>query len=109
MTKATQDRIQALADQRKALIASLPSHPVCLSWCIEHTELADEVVRALFEDMQGQFQDLPGLSIFATGGYGRRELSPHSDIDITIVPSDEASPLLDQSIRILFQDLHSAF
>ena len=109
MTEAARDRIFALANERTEHLAGLASRPVGLSWCLRHTEIADEVVRVLYEDLLSENPDLPPLALIATGGYGRSELSPFSDIDITVVPSDEASPILDRAIRVLFQDLHWAF
>ncbi len=109
MTQAAKDRVLAIADERQIHLQTLLAKPSGVSWCIRHSELADEVVRILYDDIQSTYADLPPLSIIATGGYGRSELSSYSDIDITVVPSDEASPLLDQAIRTLFQDLHWAF
>lgn len=107
MSPETQDRIETLAEARRRHIEALAERPSGIGWCEEHTDLVDRVIRLLMEDVAGE--DLPPIAVIATGGYGRRELCPYSDIDITVVPSDEASPALDAAIRRFFQDLHSAF
>lgn len=109
MTPETEARILAIAAERDALLERLAEKPSGLSWCARHTDLADEVVALLYRDLIATFPNLAPLAIIATGGYGRRELSPHSDIDVTVVPTEEAAPDLDQAIRRLFQDLHWAF
>ncbi|MDR3690192.1 MAG: HD domain-containing protein [Fimbriimonas sp.] len=109
MTDSTRVKILALAAERKDHLVALAARPGGLTWCIQQTLIADKVVQTLHEDAVANHVDLPPFSLIATGGYGRREMSPYSDIDITVVPSDEASPILDSAIRLLFQDLHWAF
>jgi [protein-PII] uridylyltransferase len=109
MTQETREKILAIAGARQAHLQALLDKPGGVSWCVKHSELADEVVQVLYDDLFASQPDLPPLALVATGGYGRSELSTYSDIDITVVPSDEASPSLDHAIRLLFQDLHWAF
>ena len=49
------------------------------------------------------------VAVLATGGYGRREVSPYSDVDLTVVPFDDAAPGLDRVVRDLYRNLHDAF
>jgi [protein-PII] uridylyltransferase len=109
MKPALRERIEAIAAERRAHIESLVDDPHGIAWCVRNTDLADEVLRAVFMDIEESRPGAPPFAVIATGGYGRRELAPYSDIDLTVVPSDEASPELDISIRSFFQDLHEAF
>lgn len=104
MTDSTRERIEALAQRRLNLVEDLRSHPQGLAWCRSHTALIDEAILALIEDAP----EVAQLAVIATGGYGRNEMSPHSDVDLTVVPPEESSPEIDRAIRSFFQDLHTA-
>jgi [protein-PII] uridylyltransferase len=109
MRPETRDQIEALRERRTQLIEQFPSKPSGLSWCAEHTQIADEVATAIYKGLAEDLGAEPELAIIAAGGYGRRELCVRSDIDITVVPGDETSPELDAVIRRVFQEIHWAY
>lgn len=107
MSATRKARLESLQSRRQRLIEDLLSAPTALDglqWCQGHAELADEVVRLAFADIE-----TPELAIVATGGYGRSELAPYSDIDLTVIPLNEADPGIDEAIRALFRSLEDAF
>lgn len=108
MNEATQSKIEALADERQALIARLLKQPAGLSWCHEHSDLIDRVLLEVYYSVIAEHRALDGLAVIATGGYGRQQMAPYSDIDVTVVPHDEASPEMDRAIRSFFQEIHNA-
>lgn len=109
MNEQTLARITELAHQRKSLVESLRHKPAGLAWCQTHTDLFDGAIEALVAESTSLNPAMAQLAVISTGGYGRREMSPYSDVDITVVPPEESSPELDRAIRAFFQDLHTAF
>ena len=109
MTPRTRQAVRELAAKRSDLLRELPSKPSGLDWCQRHTRLVDEVVRLIYEDVASQVDRMPALAVIATGGYGRMEMAPYSDVDLTVVPADESDPAIDDAVRMLFRDLHTAF
>ena len=107
MSPEVRVEIEALALQRRQLISQLAERPSGLAWCEAHTHLVDDVVKVLVRGLPQE--EIPAYAVIATGGYGRRELAPFSDIDLTVVPEDESSAALDTTLRQFFQDLHTAF
>jgi len=71
--------------------------------------LADEVVREIFQIASRQLEMEPGIAVVATGGYGRKELAPYSDIDITFIPKNELDPRTEKSVRMIFHLLIEVF
>src|SRR5262245_20264600 len=50
------------------------------------TALLEQVVHAIFADAIKVLPDSQAqISILATGGFGRRELQPHSDVDLVLL------------------------
>lgn len=109
MDERTRLAILELTQERNALLEKLRNNPNGLEWCLAHTDIADRVVRLVFDGVAASRQSMPSLSIVATGGYGRREMAPFSDVDLTVIPQEQVHPELDSIIRELFHDLHSAF
>lgn len=80
--------------------------PSGLTWARAWSQYLDDVIAELFETERAKFGQLESISLIATGGYGRQELCPYSDLDIAVVPQDEQVPGLDHAIRSLFNALH---
>jgi len=54
------------------------------------TRGVDELIITLFNEGAARYPDTaPLLAILATGGYGRNDLAPYSDIDLLILHADE--------------------
>lgn len=109
MKTQLEDRVRSVGDRRASLLTAIFDEPVGLSWSRRHSDLADEVVRNVVESVLEANPNLPPLSIVAVGGYGRRELAPFSDVDLTLIPGDDASPELDAAVKELYRLLHTAF
>jgi [protein-PII] uridylyltransferase len=82
-----------------------------------NSALVDAVLRRLFACAMQKADSLtqaaqdgpPTLAIVATGGYGRRELAPHSDVDVTFVAAHEDDPYVNAMIKDMFQGVMDVF
>lgn len=82
--------------------------------CRALTELSDGVIHrmlqlAFADDPTARDVLRPKIAVVATGGYGRRELCPYSDIDVTFIVSEEEDPDLDAVVRKMFLCLMEIF
>ncbi len=77
-----------------------------------YSDLIDSVVRRIV-DMAlkdiGADDALDGVCVIAVGGYGRQELSPHSDIDITFVAEEEGDPAVDRFLKTAYRLVMDVF
>ncbi|HZJ03349.1 MAG TPA: HD domain-containing protein [Thermoleophilia bacterium] len=76
-------------------------------------DLVDLVLISLFRETEqrilagGRFRQ-SGLAVVALGGYGRRELGPHSDVDLMLLYGEEESDLVEAAATDLFYPLWDA-
>ncbi|GAB4482577.1 MAG: [protein-PII] uridylyltransferase [Thermodesulfovibrionales bacterium] len=66
----------------------------------DHTRRTDEMLRGIFSDLAGAAP----IALIATGGYGRAELAPFSDIDIMFFARDHADACVAEKILYALWD-----
>src|SRR5262249_40818565 len=108
----TSELTDYLRAERARLITGLLEDDGCgrsgIETATRFSDLMDAVIRHMFVLACRRMKTAPErvpVAIVATGGYGRRELAPYSDIDITFVPQRDNDPLTDRIIRDLFTQL----
>jgi [protein-PII] uridylyltransferase len=75
----------AIQAEREALRAAYLRRPQPRRLLRQHAQLVDRAIKALWSEA-----GVPsGAALVATGGYGRGELFPYSDIDILVLLADE--------------------
>jgi [protein-PII] uridylyltransferase len=87
----------------------------CRELMARHAALIDGLVAEIyrvsceFADGQAGRTGHSGLGIIATGGYGRKELSPFSDVDIAFIPSEEQDPWVEAAVHAAFKLVMDVF
>jgi [protein-PII] uridylyltransferase len=79
--------------------------------CARQSDLMDEVVLGVFESVLADLGEdgpdglLHDVAVLPLGGYGRRELAPHSDVDLMILHSPQVTARVEPLAKRLLQDL----
>jgi [protein-PII] uridylyltransferase len=99
------------AELFKSVIWSSPSRDLLEA----HADLVDGILKDIYEfscaaaDREARRSRHSGLAIVATGGFGRRELNPFSDIDIAFIPSEDEDPWVEALVHTAFKLVMDSF
>ncbi len=93
---------------RLRAVVAFESAPSGRKFCRSLTHIADNLLTHLLNAAQSRADD-PGIAVVATGGYGRRELAPFSDLDITFIAPSGYETESEQIVRDLFRLVVDSF
>ncbi len=71
-------------------------------WMQNRTQFCDDCLQTIFASF---FPNTENIVLFAVGGYGRKELFPHSDLDLFVLVRKEVLPLYKTQIEQFIQFL----
>lgn len=92
---------------RQTLLEKLRTKPSGLAWCENYTTLVDSLLKTIVAHIPDDFDHVPDFSLVATGGYGRRELAPYSDVDVALIPRDGTDPKVDKCAKWLYRAIQN--
>jgi len=104
------DLAQALRSYRNEIVARL-NEMGSFEIMYAYTDLADALIRRIYELAKENMRVIARhaseeqVAIAAVGGYGRREMFPYSDIDVTFIARSEENELTDNLVKRAFRML----
>lgn len=104
---------ELLTRERQRIQEENEARPAGRTTCRALSERTDWAIHRLFTlalpEGPERERVVPQIAIAATGGYGRRELSPYSDVDVTFIVAEEEDEMLDRTVRQMFLWLMQVF
>lgn len=103
------DAIHSALAQRQRLFEQLDQELTGLEWSQRLTRWADQWMGQAFHLAAQKYPILHEVGVLATGGFGREELAPYSDIDLALIPAREGDPETETAIKELFKLIDETF
>ena len=96
-----------LANQREIIKTEFMASNKVMPLLAENTKIVDTLLQSLYEfALQSSAKNSPEIALIASGGYGRCELFPYSDIDVLFLYSpkneEQASEIVELILYILW-------
>jgi [protein-PII] uridylyltransferase len=113
-----QASLVAFVKQRREQLAASPRATDGIALMRMYTVLMDMVIARLFEMATVETAEEIGadtadvaeqIAVAATGGYGRRELCPFSDVDLVFIAEDDESLVKETFVRKMFHLIMDVF
>lgn len=117
-----QQRVNELTEQvrewRRQVLQTPPEAVTGFSFCRSLSDALDSFLQEVYALARERALDKAGkhfiaghseVALLATGGYGRKEMCPFSDLDVAFVPLEEDDPFIDALLRECFRLIVTVF